>query len=92
MHDTASILRAHGSFGKLSDSGPQSAMMKKTALKDSWKLMLNRAVGDTSRMMMALRASGCRGSVVYCRSHATVKTDSMMAALTSETGLPATSV
>ena len=67
-------------------------MMKKTAVKDSWKLMLNRAAGDTSKMMMALTASGCNESVSYCRSHDMVKTDSMIAALTNETGMPATKV
>ena len=74
----------------MSRRGPQSIRIKKTAVKDSWKLTLKRSVGLISKMMMALSASGCNGSVLYCIKERMVKTESISAALTSETGIPAT--
>jgi hypothetical protein len=52
--------------------------------------MLSRSAGAISRMMMALNAHGCKGSVSYCIRKRMVKTDNIRAALTKETGIPAT--
>jgi hypothetical protein len=88
--DTASIFTSQDKRGNLSLRGVQSARRKKTAVKDSWKLMLSKSAGLISRMMIALKAKGCSGSVLFCFREKMVRSESIRAALTSETGIPAT--
>ena len=88
--DTQNSLTSQGILGNISYIGLQSAKRKKTATNDSWKLMLSSSVGAINRIMMALKAKGCKGSVSYSIKEKMVKILSIKAALTSETGIPAT--
>lgn len=66
----------------------QMARMKKTAEKESWKLMLSREEGLTSNMPMALKESACRGSVARWDKVAIITTVHMTAARTRDKGMP----
>ena len=66
-------------------------MMKNTARNDSWKLMLSSDDGLTSSMPKALSASACMGASDRCASVAVITAVHITAALTSESGSPASS-
>ena len=69
----------------------QAARMKNTAMNDSCRLTLSSDEGLQSRMASALSVSVCVALAFLRARLATIVTEHMAAALTSEGGIPASS-